>query len=105
MTSKVNKPALVSSATANTVTSAKMEAPAPAEGTYYYYYYETPQPTQAIADEQLQQQQAYNNIAGNYYYYYTIDGTADANYNEFLIQPPSNNIENYSSQRIATSWR
>lgn len=102
MTSKVNKPALVSSATSNAVTSAKMETPAPAEGTYFYYYVEPPQ---TVADEQLQQQQAYNNIAGNYYYYYTIDGTADANYNEFLIQPPSNNNDSYSSQRIATSWR
>lgn len=106
MTSKVTS--TTQSAANNSVTSAKMgKTAAPAEGTYYYYYYydnnESQPPPPAINDEQ--QQQTYNNnIAGNYYYYYTIDGTSDANYNEY----PAGNNESHNSQRMInsnSSWR
>lgn len=83
----------------NTMTASRMKRPAPEEGTYFYYVYNETPP--AINDEQLQQQA---NIAGNYFYYYTIDGTSDANYNEFLIQQAGKN-ENYNSQRIISNSR
>lgn len=111
MTSK-DTPTTTTMPTTNAVTSAKMGKAAPAESPYYYYYYynnnnETLQPPPAMNDEQQQQQQQQvynNNVAGNYFYYYTIDGTSDANYNEFYVQPAGNN-ENYNSQRIINNWR
>lgn len=76
--------------------SAVAATPTSTDGTYYYYYYYNTETHQApaINDEQQQQQVYNNNIAGNYYYY-TIDGTSDANYNEFIMQP-AGNTENYN---------